>query len=378
MKNFTSTAARLNLNPDCGWSLMDRVASESGMTESADFSSCRVCGSQEIRRAGTVEYYSGFAWPIYDCSDCHSRFTRHDETIYEAMHSESGSVYNVYRRLLDESTKTFRDRDVNALKQILSRASKYKFIIDEVERGPRSARLLEIGCSRGYLTSYFILAGYQVTGVDISESAVESAKEAFGDHFVLEGDPSIEDGAPYDVIYHVGTIGCVADPLGFTRRLLRLLKPGGRLLFNSPNLESCWLADQLWIDAAPPPDVVSIFPPGFWRNRFAREARVEEQIESCHHDEALAIGLSQLFRRRWKKPVPIPLEQSSDRYVTRNCSSAMNGQRRILRDDAWKVFEKSILKLGYKVGLSRLAPARPAEFGIFVKMTRRDSGVVIL
>lgn len=181
-------------------------------TELAAVRKCRICGSGNIRTAGLVEYYSGFAWPIEDCDDCQARFTRHDQTIYDAMHRDAGSVYNIYRGLLDESTKAFKDRDINSLKQILSRASKHKFIIDEVERGPRSARLLEIGCSRGYLTSYFILSGYQVTGVDISGSAVKSAREAFGDHFVLEDDGSIEDGAPYDVIYHVGTIGCVADP----------------------------------------------------------------------------------------------------------------------------------------------------------------------
>ena len=347
-------------------------------TELAAVRKCRICGSGNVRTAGFVEYYSGFAWPIYDCSDCRARFTKHDETMYDAMHRESGSVYNVYRGLLDESTKAFKGCDINALKQILSRASKYKFIIDEVERGPRSARLLEIGCSRGYLTSYFILSGYQITGVDISESAVESAREAFGDHFVLQGDPLIEDGVPYDVIYHVGTIGCVADPLGLTRRLLRLLKPGGYLLFNSPNLESCWLVDQLWIDAAPPPDLVSIFPPGFWMKHFEREAQVEEQIENCQHDKSLAIGLRQLFGRRWNKPVPVPLDQSSDRYVTGNGSNRLNGQRRIFRDGAWQVFEKSILKLGYKTGLARLVPARPAEFGLFVKMTRRRSSVLTL
>ena len=339
-------------------------------TELAPVRKCRICGSDNIKTAGLVEYYSGFAWPIADCGECHARFTKHDETIYDAMHSEAGSVYNVYRGLLDESTKAFKERDINALKQILSRASKYKFIIDEVKRGPNSARLLEIGCSRGYLTSYFILSGYEVTGVDISDSAVESARRAFGTHFVFEGDRSIEDGAPYDVIYHVGTIGCVRDPLGLTRRLLCLLKPGGCLLFNSPNLESCWLAGQLWIDAAPPPDLVSIFPPGFWMKHFAREAQVEEQVENCQHDKALAIGISQLFGRRWKRPVPIPLDQSRDRYVTRNGGNQMNGQRRIFRDDAWQVFEKSVMRLGKKTGLSRLAPARPADFGIFVKMTR--------
>ena len=29
-------------------------------------------------------------------------------------------------------------------------------------------------------------------------------------------DPSVETQAPYDVLFHVGTIGCVSDPLGIT------------------------------------------------------------------------------------------------------------------------------------------------------------------
>ena len=103
----------------------------------------------------------------------------------------------------------------------------------------------------------------------------------------------------------------------------------------------CWLDGQLWIDAAPPPDLVSIFPPGFWVNHFAREAQVEEQIENCHGDKALAIGIGQLFGRRWKRPVPIPLDQSSDRYVTSNWITGMNGKR---RDDAWQVIEKSTMR----------------------------------
>ena len=292
--------------------------------------------------------------------------------IYDVMHRDAGSIYNIYRNQLEAATQAFTKRDVAALKQNLCQGSKYKFIIEEIERGPRDARLLEIGCSRGYLTSYFILAGYQVTGVDISASAVESARAAFGDHFVLEGDPAIKAGAPYDVIYHVGTIGCVADPIGLTGRLLSLLKPGGRLLFNAPNLESCWFDHQLWIDAAPPPDLVSIFPPRFWHEHFNGDAEVEEQIENCAPDKALSIGLSKLFGRRWKKPVPIPLNQSSDRYLSGNTDNQTNGARHQFRDNAWRVFEKSVLKLGHKTGLSRLAPAQPAEFGLLVKMTRRD------
>lgn len=335
---------------------------------------CRICASHNVSEIGEVEYYWGFAWPVIDCHECKARFTRHDASIYDALHSEAGSCYNLYRSLLKRCTESFGARDLEALKRDLSKASKYKFIIDEVERGSSDTRLLEIGCSLGYLTSYFILAGFQITGVDVSFEAIKTAKAAFGDHFVLDGDCSVDKSAPYDVIYHVGTIGCVANPLGLTRRLLKLLKPGGRLLFNSPNLQSCALKNQLWIDAAPPPDLVSIFPPGFWQKQFAKQALVEETIENCHPDHALAISLRKLFGRQWKTPLPIALDKSSHRYMTGSGGEA-NGWRRRFEDVAWENFERLVSKVCRETGLLQMFPAQPAEFGLFVKMTRRDDRV---
>src|SRR5262249_8034028 len=160
----------------------------------------------------------------------------------------------------------------------LSKGSKYQFIIDQIDREPTDARILEIGSSKGHLTSYFILTGRKITGVDISPKAVASASAAFGNHFVRAGVPSIEAEAPYDVIFHVGTIGCVADPIAMTRRWLDMLKPKGRLLFNAPNRDACSLRDQLWFDSAPPPDLVTLFRPGFWSDRFSDLALVGEEV----------------------------------------------------------------------------------------------------
>ena len=103
------------------------------------------------------------------------------------------------------------------------------------------------------------------------------------------------------------------------------------------------------------------------------DAEVEEEIENCPRDKALTIGLSKLLGKRWKKPVPIPLNESRDRYVVGNTNIRTNGVRDLFSSKAWRVFERSVLKLGNKTGLSRLAPAQPAEFGLFVKMIRRTS-----
>ena len=128
-----------------------------------------------------------------------------------------------------------------------------------------SASILEVGCSRGYLAAYSILAGRRIRGVDVSAEAVQAARASFGDYFAVAGTPEATTAAPFDFIYHVGLIGCVADPLAMTRGLLSMLKPGGQLIFNAPNKDALRFPNQLWIDSAPPPDLVTLFPPGFWR-----------------------------------------------------------------------------------------------------------------
>src|SRR5262249_20033681 len=132
----------------------------------------------------------------------------------------------------------------------------------------------------------------------------------FGKNFLLAGDPLIKDAAPYDVIFHVGTIGCVADPIGMTRRLLELLKPDGRLLFNTPNRDACSLRNQLWFDSAPPPDVVTLFRPGVWRDHSGDAALVDEEVDRCSPEQNFLIALRRLARRKWRKPVPMDLRES--------------------------------------------------------------------
>jgi SAM-dependent methyltransferase len=44
---------------------------------------------------------------------------------------------------------------------------------------PRCGRVLELGCGNGAVTSLFALPGYEVAGVDVSESAVEWARQSF-------------------------------------------------------------------------------------------------------------------------------------------------------------------------------------------------------
>lgn len=318
---------------------------------------CRVCGSPETTERGHVEYLEGSDSVVSDCAACGCRFTAHDPSAHRRFHlAPAISYYKEYVEIADQCVRLFREQDLDGLKRYLRRWSKYRLVIDEVSRAPMSSRLLEAGCSRGYLTSCFILEGRPVLGVDVSPDAVQSARDAFGDHFAVAGTAAVEAGGPYDLIYHVGMIGCVADPVGLTRQLLSLLKPGGRLLFNAPNRAALHLRGQLWLDSAPPPDLVTLFPQGFWTRQFSTLADVTESVEWRPADEAIGIWLDLAFHRRWRPPVPQPMSASGAVWVQPGATGLLN---------------RALRKFARLMGLSGLAPHRASDFGLFVRMTAK-------
>jgi SAM-dependent methyltransferase len=324
---------------------------------------CRVCGSKQVQIAGVVEYFVGYAWTIFDCRACGCRYTRHESSVYNTLH-QSGALtyYDEYRELASRAKVHFDCGDAVGLRAFLSRSTKYRFIIDEIEREPPNARLLEFGCSRGYLTSYFILQGRKVLGVDVAPEAVDSARNEFGDHFALTTSETIRAGAPYDVIYHVGMIGCVADPIGITRQLIALLRPGGKLLFNAPWRAACWGRDQLWFDSAPPPDLVTLYPSGFWRRQFAGEVLVREGIQMCTADRSFALALRSAIGRGWQQPRPRSMNWNLEAKAPGSAAHWASHQ-----------VERVIGKVANVTGIANLASLKPAEFGLYVKMKQSRS-----
>ena len=325
---------------------------------------CRVCGLSPITKAGEIEYYTGFKFAVFDCSECQCRFTEHHDTIYEMLHSNDGTCYALQLETAQKAKKLFDAKDLDGLRRELASSSKNKFIVESIERLPKTARILEVGCSRGYLTSYAILAGYDVVGADVSDAVLDFANANFGPHFYEASSPEIAKRAPYDLIYHIGTIGCVEDPVGLTRSLLGMLKPGGKLIFNAPNADACWLRGQLWIDFAPPPDVTTLYRPGFWSRFFLGEAHISEEVEKCPPDYSLAVTLRKLLRR-WQPPRPVSVNESYARYKYGPPAIANRFEK------LWAIFEMLATRAISKIGLVSLVPAQPSAFGIFLTLTKK-------
>ena len=96
---------------------------------------------------------------------------------------------------------------------------------------PPEARVLEIGCGRGEL-----LAGLRtrnVTGVDLSETQIEAARQRIphGRFFVQAGEELTIEG-PFDVIIISDTLNFAADVQAMLERLHAVATPETRLLLN--------------------------------------------------------------------------------------------------------------------------------------------------
>lgn len=99
-------------------------------------------------------------------------------------------------------------------------------------------RLLDVGCGNGGFLMLARQAGWQVEGLDFDPGAVQAARSRglqvhHGGIELLE-----ERRACYDVITLCHVIEHVHDPVATLRRLHALLKPGGILWLDTPNLAS--------------------------------------------------------------------------------------------------------------------------------------------
>ena len=110
----------------------------------------------------------------------------------------------------------------------------------------RGRRLLEVGCGIGTDLVRFARGGARVTGVDLSETAIDLARKNFALNGVAAEELRVANGEqlPYpnelfDVVRD-GVIQYTADPAQLIRECHRVLKPGGAAIFMVYNRVS-WL-----------------------------------------------------------------------------------------------------------------------------------------
>lgn len=114
--------------------------------------------------------------------------------------------------------------------------------------GFRGQRLLEVGCGIGTDLVRFARGGARVTGVDLSQTAIDLARRNFELHGVQADDLEVANGealpfpdGTFDVVYAHGVVQYTKDAATLVRECHRVLKPGGRGIFMVYNRIS-WLS----------------------------------------------------------------------------------------------------------------------------------------
>ena len=102
-------------------------------------------------------------------------------------------------------------------------------------------RLLDAGCASGYFLHQARQAGWSIAGVEPSEILYAKAREVLGSGAeiycsVLEN--TAFPPASFDAITLWDVLEHVSEPVDFMKLCATLLKPGGRLFVNVPDLDS--------------------------------------------------------------------------------------------------------------------------------------------
>jgi 2-polyprenyl-3-methyl-5-hydroxy-6-metoxy-1,4-benzoquinol methylase len=107
------------------------------------------------------------------------------------------------------------------------------------------AKVLEIGAATGGLIATLRSAGFDATGVDISEWAVAESAKRLGPGHVLhmqaEGDAlpeAVRGRAPFDTLVLWATFEHFRDPFATLARFTPMLAPGARLFIRTTNADS--------------------------------------------------------------------------------------------------------------------------------------------
>lgn len=102
-----------------------------------------------------------------------------------------------------------------------------------------SKKLLDVGCGKGDFITRMQQQGWEVEGLEVDAEAVEYARteKRLTVHLGSLEDSGFPDNT-FDVITSNHVIEHVHDPVTLIRECMRVLKPGGKLVLATPNIES--------------------------------------------------------------------------------------------------------------------------------------------
>lgn len=97
------------------------------------------------------------------------------------------------------------------------------------------ARVLDVGCGVGQVIRRLTVAGFEAHGVDVSEPNIAKAKRDSSFCQVYDGKKLPYADSFFDAAGALNVLEHVEEPEAFVVELVRVVRPGGRVVVSSPN-----------------------------------------------------------------------------------------------------------------------------------------------
>lgn len=219
---------------------------------------CPACGGRDRRllHDGLIDHLFGAPgrWTLYQCRNCQSAYldprpTRDTIGLAYQHYYTHGEQTHASKSLRQALANGYRNRafgtnltpSLTIGNYIVRMWPKKRRQLDAQFRGlgrpdPHAA-VLDVGCGSG---DFLVLArslGWKAKGLDFDPKAVDVATSRGLDVEIGGPEVLIEGRSKYDLITLSHVIEHVHDPVGFLRQCHGLLRPGGKLWLETPNID---------------------------------------------------------------------------------------------------------------------------------------------
>lgn len=208
---------------------------------------CNICGQDSFKLVANTLRDGSSTHKVYCCDHC-----GHVQLLPRPTPEEDQAFYDANKQ--DKAVRLRIDVGWERRSFEVDTQRRANFVAGLKEK---SAQILDVGAGYGFFLAEMSRRGYGVCGIEVSEER-RSLANTVTDAPILPINLLLEeecDVDPADVVTLFHVLEHMADPIHFARRLRQLVKPGGMVVCEVPNVDELLIQvcadyrDFYWIRA---------------------------------------------------------------------------------------------------------------------------------